>query len=69
MKRERAMLDGELVTILNVTGPGKNAKVEIRTATGFVTTVSARQLKRLDANDPNRWLDTDVRRDSGASKF
>jgi hypothetical protein len=52
--RERAYLGEEIVTVLSSDGNGKNANVEIRNAFGFVTTVKAHELKKMDDADPSK---------------
>lgn len=49
-KRERAMLDGELVTVLSRTG----RKAEVRDAFGYVREVPAKALQALPDGDDRK---------------
>lgn len=51
-ERERMLLDGGIVTVIEVHGHGKNAKVTIRNPYGFEEIVKASRLKPLADDDP-----------------
>lgn len=55
-ERERMYLGEEVVTVLNRSGRGKNAQVNIRKSTGFITTVAAKDLTPMDKTDPKAKL-------------
>lgn len=51
IERRRAILDGDTVTIIGMTGTGRNADVEIRDQLGYTKVVKRKDLKLLDKQD------------------
>lgn len=58
-ERRRAYLGEDVVTILNQSGQGRNADVEIRLPSGFTKTVKRKELQMIDLSEPNAKLKFD----------
>lgn len=52
ISRQRARINGKLVTVVEVKGRGPFAKVTIRNDHGFLRTVRAHQLQEIDSSEP-----------------